>query len=150
MARLFNNLSIGSKVFVAFALVIALLITCAGLSLFSISSFERSFSQHRSRVNEVELTRDIDYAFLDLTAKVDAYLVAGNETALSGAKAAVETTRASIANAISKFEQGHRKDNMTAIAALFDNYGTVFTSSSISRPASRRSCMTASIRSARS
>ena len=127
MARLFNNLSIGSKVFVAFALVIALLITCAGLSLFSISSFERSFSQHRNRVSEVELTRDIDYAFLDLTAKVDAYLIAGNETALSVAKAAAETTRSSITNAASQIEQGARKDNMTAIASLFDNYGAVLT-----------------------
>ena len=78
MARLFNNLSIGSKVFVAFALVIALLIACAGLSLFSLSSFERPFGQHRDRVDEVELTRDIDYAFLNLTAKVDAYLTAGS------------------------------------------------------------------------
>ncbi|WP_026790760.1 HAMP domain-containing methyl-accepting chemotaxis protein [Pleomorphomonas oryzae] len=127
MARLFNNLSIGSKVFVAFALVIALLITCAGLSLFSISSFERSFGQHRSRVSEVELTRDIDYAFLDLTAKVDAYLVAGNETALSAAKAAAETTRTSITNAASQIEQGVRKDNMAAIASLFDNYSAVLT-----------------------
>lgn len=74
---MFNNLSIGSKVFVAFALVIALLITCAGLSLFSISSFERSFGQHRSRVDEVELTRDIDYAFLDLKGKVATYVEIG-------------------------------------------------------------------------
>ncbi|PKR88035.1 hypothetical protein CXZ10_16385 [Pleomorphomonas diazotrophica] len=127
MARLFNNLSIGSKVFVAFALVIALLIACAGLSLFSLSSFEHSFGQHRDRVDEVELTRDIDYAFLNLTAKVDAYLTAGSETALSDTKAAAETTRASIANAISKIDEGVRKDNMTAIASLFDTYSAVLT-----------------------
>ncbi len=126
MARVFNNLSIGSKVFVAFALVIALLITCAGLSLFSISSFEHSFDQHRSRVDEVELTRDIDYAFLDLKGKVATYVVEGSETSLSDAKAAAETTRASIANAISKIDEGARKDSMTAIASLFDNYSAVF------------------------
>ena len=85
MARLFNNLSIGSKVFVAFALIIALLIACAGLSLFSLSSFERSFAQHRQRVDEVELTRDIDYDFRDLSAKVDAYLVSGSDSALADA-----------------------------------------------------------------
>ena len=127
MARLFNNLSIGSKVFVAFALVIALLIACAGLSLFSLSSFERSFGQHRDRVDEVELTRDIDYAFLNLTAKVDAYLTAGSETALSTTKTAAETTRASTANAIGKIGEGVRKDNMTAIATLFDDYSAVLT-----------------------
>ncbi|MCM5556661.1 methyl-accepting chemotaxis protein [Pleomorphomonas sp. JP5] len=127
MARLFNNLSIGSKVFVAFALVIALLITCAGLSLFSLSSFERSFGQHRDRVDEVELTRDIDYAFLNLTAQVDAYLTRGSETALSNTKTAAETARASIANAVGKIDDGVRKDNMTAIATLFDGYNAVLT-----------------------
>jgi methyl-accepting chemotaxis protein len=125
MARLFNNLSIGSKVFVAFALIIALLIVCAGLSLFSLSSFEHSFAQHRQRVDEVELTRDIDYAFRDLSAKVDAFLVSGSETALSDAKAAAETTRASIASAVGKIDSGARKDDMAAIASLFEGYGGV-------------------------
>ena len=41
---------------------------------------QNAFAQHRQRVDEVELTRDIDYAFRDLSAKVDAYLVSGSVT----------------------------------------------------------------------
>ncbi len=126
MARLFKNLSIGSKVFIAFALVIALLIVCAGLSVFSLNSFERSFADHRDRVDEMELTRDIDYAFLDLRGKVAAYLTSGSETALSDAKAAAETTRAAIAAAVDKIDGDKRKKDMQAISSLFETYSSVF------------------------
>jgi methyl-accepting chemotaxis protein len=126
MARLFKNLSIGSKVFIAFALVIALLIVCAGLSVFSLNSFERSFADHRDRVDEMELTRDIDYAFLDLRGKVAAYLTSGSQTALSDAKAAAETTRAAIVAAVDKIDGDKRKEDMQAISSLFETYSSVF------------------------
>lgn len=126
MARLFKNLSIGSKVFIAFALVIALLIVCAGLSVFSLNSFERSFADHRDRVDEMELTRDIDYAFLDLRGKVAAYLTSGSQTALSDAKAAAETTRAAIAAASGKISGDKHKEDMQAISSLFETYSSVF------------------------
>jgi hypothetical protein len=91
MIRTFNNLSIGLKIVTAFGLVISLLVLVAGISYVSLQSAGQSFRENKDRTHEVEITRDVDYSYLDLTRKISAFVYAGDEATLAEANAALDT-----------------------------------------------------------
>lgn len=93
------NRSIGTKIMMGFCLVILILVVSMSFVRFAFQDLREAFSTQQSSAREVEASRAIEIAFLDLTRTVNAYVFTGSQSALEASDASIGQLQSLISEA---------------------------------------------------
>jgi len=102
------NKSIGTKIMMGFCSVILILVVSMSFVRFAFQDLRAAFETQQSSAVEVEASRAIEIAFLDLTRTVNVYVFTENQSALDSAEALITQLQGLIdqARTVSSSEEG--------------------------------------------
>ncbi|MEJ0016440.1 MAG: methyl-accepting chemotaxis protein [Acetobacteraceae bacterium] len=116
------TMSIRTKLLGGFSIVIAILLTVAGIGYWRFLGVEDSLQSYVQRVGVVAISRDIDRSFSELRRHVREFALTGNPAAATAATALAEQVRSEIAKGAAFTDNPERQRRMREIEAQFTDY----------------------------
>ncbi|WP_237152894.1 methyl-accepting chemotaxis protein [Oryzibacter oryziterrae] len=80
----------------------------------------------RQRTREVDITRDVDYAYIDLTRKIAAFVYAGTDATLADANVAIDGVAKAIAVAKTEIQDADHGPMIAEASTRFEAYRAVW------------------------
>ena len=126
IAGIFANRKIGTKIFVGFALVLAITIGISVTAYTTFASVEDSFKTYSQRVTVVGLARDIDREFLAYRRFVREYAVTGEEANVVAAEKGRALLSGIVSNALGQIKNPERLAQTKQLSDRFALYSAAF------------------------